>query len=124
MALIHDIGEAEIGDIIVTDGSQILHNPIDKIRQEKKAIANIFSLVNGQEYIQLFDEYEENKTPETKLVKQLDKLEMGVQALEYEREQDKKLESFFENVRGQITDKYLNEILHEVEGLRRNKSFS
>lgn len=122
MALVHDIGEAEIGDIIVTDGLQILHDPIDKIKKERKAISNIFSLIDGKEYIRLFEEYEENKTPEARLVKQLDKLEMGIQALEYELEQNKNLESFFENVRAHITDEYLDKILHKIEKSRKSIS--
>lgn len=39
----------------------------------------------GQRIKSLWHEYEENTTPEAKFVKDLDKLELGLQAVEYER---------------------------------------
>lgn len=118
MALIHDIGETEIGDIITFDGTKETANLKDKIEAEKVALKNIFSIIQGNEYIALFNEFEEKKTKEAKLVKQLDKLEMAIQALEYESEQKLNLESFFTNSKMSIEDVYLKRILDELYKLR------
>lgn len=39
----------------------------------------------GQRIKSLWHEYEENATPEARFVKDLDKLELGLQGVEYER---------------------------------------
>jgi 5'-deoxynucleotidase YfbR-like HD superfamily hydrolase len=82
MALIHDLGEAIIGDIVAIRGKTLLSNLSEKRKKERKAIESILSLVDAQEYVALYNEFENNKTKEAKLVKQLDKLEMGIQAFE------------------------------------------
>lgn len=114
MALIHDIGEAEIGDIITIIGSKIVSDPKIKQAQEAKAFKKIFKTIKGDEYIKLFEEFEENKTPEARFVKQIDKLEMALQANEYERDYKKDLRSFFENAENVVTDKYLKTILRRL----------
>ncbi len=118
MALVHDIGEAEIGDVVTMIGRRRLPNLAGKIKKERAALARILSLVDGEDYISLFDEYEEDKTKEARLIKQLDKLEMVIQAHEYEKDGKMKLEEFFETARHVVHDKYLKEILSEVESLR------
>ena len=77
MALIHDFGEVYTGDII----------PEDKVSFEKKhklereSVERIFeSLPNGEKYLHIWDEYENGKTPEAQFVRQIDKLEMALQA--------------------------------------------
>jgi|SRR3989344_1341996 len=121
MALIHDLGEAEIGDIVTRSGRETLSNLSDKIQKERKALESILSLTDSKEYIQLFDEYEKNSSPEAQLVRQLDKLEMGIQALEYEREYGMDLEEFFETCREDIKNEELLKVLDEMERLRRKK---
>lgn len=118
MALIHDIGEAKIGDIVIYDGEKILNDPNIKIKNERKALAKILSLIDTEHYIELFDEFEQQHTLEAKLVKQLDKLEMAIQALEYEQKTAQSLESFFINTRLAISDNYLKGILKYTESLR------
>lgn len=54
MAIIHDIGEANIGDIITMIGRKIVFDPKLKLAVERKAIENIFSLIDGKEYIKLY----------------------------------------------------------------------
>lgn len=118
MALIHDIGEAHIGDVVTMIGSQVLDNLDSKIKSERKAIVKILKLVDAGEYIKLFDEYEQNKTKEARLVRQLDKLEMALQAQEYEKEHGLILEEFFETARVVVSDVYLKNILKEIESKR------
>lgn len=72
MALIHDFGEAVTGDIPSFDKTQL---------DEQKEKEGLLTLLNGlpaekrQEFITLFQEMEERKTPEAKLLKALDQLE-------------------------------------------------
>jgi len=119
MALLHDIGEAEVGDVITERGKKILNNLPSKLKKERNALKTILSLINKQEYLELFDEFEENKTKEAQLVKQLDKLEMAIQAYEYEKEHKINLEEFFENSETAIKNPYLKKILSELEKSRK-----
>src|SRR4051812_31134562 len=47
MALIHDLGESVIGDIIISDGIKILNDPDKKVADERKALAKILNLVDS-----------------------------------------------------------------------------
>ena len=118
MSLIHDIGEAETGDIIIMHGKKKLGNYLSKSEKEREAVKMIFSLVEGDEYLGLFDEFEKNESKEAKLVKEIDKLEMAMQAYEYEVMHKINLEEFFENSRTLITSKEIKEILDDIEKLR------
>ncbi len=120
MALIHDVGEAEIGDIVTQHGQEPVKQLMEKLGKEREAVQQIFSLLDTTEYLSLFDEFEENKTPEAKLVKQLDKLEMALQAYEYEKQQNINLEPFFENVKPAIINADLLNFLNTIEA-KRNK---
>lgn len=119
MALIHDIGEAEIGDIVTRRGIKDLPNLKEKIKIERESLLKILSLAESAEYVKLFDEFEENKTIEAKFVKQLDKLEMAIQAIEYEKEHKINLQEFFDHTESLTTDKDLKEILNHILKLRK-----
>jgi putative hydrolases of HD superfamily len=119
MSLIHDLGESVIGDIIVSDGVKILNDPVQKVKNERKALASILKPIDVENYIDLFDEYEDQITKEAKLVKQLDRLEMALQALEYEHNSELDLESFFINTRAALIDEDLKILLEEIELLRK-----
>ncbi|XP_012071598.1 5'-deoxynucleotidase HDDC2 isoform X2 [Jatropha curcas] len=84
MAIVHDIAEAIVGDITPSDGVP----KAEKSRQEQEALDHMCKLLGGglraQEICQLWMEYEENSSPEAKIVKDFDKVEMILQALEYE----------------------------------------
>jgi putative hydrolases of HD superfamily len=118
MALIHDVGEAEIGDIVTAKGTYNLSNITAKTIAEKKAINQIFSNIDGQDYINLFDEFEKNKTKEAQLVKQVDRLEVAIQALEYEQKYKVNLQEFFDYAESKMLDKELKDIMKEIITLR------
>ena len=122
MALIHDIGEAIVGDVVKQWGKKLIPN-IKQIRKnEADAFKKIFSLIDGEEYIALFEEYEEMKTPESVFVKQIDRLEFIIQALEYEKAHKMKFPRDISVwVSSIITNKRLKQILAHVEKLRRKK---
>jgi putative hydrolase of HD superfamily len=82
MIIIHDLVEAEAKDVSALD---ILRNPeikILKIEREKKAIENLRASlinINGQEIYDLFYEFEDKTTYESKVANALDKLEVQLQ---------------------------------------------
>ena len=82
MIIIHDLVEAEAKDVSALD---ILRNPeikIQKIEREKKAIENLRASlinINGQEIYDLFYEFEDKITYESKVANALDKLEVQLQ---------------------------------------------
>jgi putative hydrolase of HD superfamily len=103
LALIHDLAEAIVGDITP-------HDPVskeEKAKMEADAMAKIRDMLGdslgGEEVEALWHEYEDQVTDEAKLLKDLDKLEMIMQAGEYERAQGKDLSQFFESTAGTFT---------------------
>ncbi|KAL6629958.1 hypothetical protein ACP70R_029723 [Stipagrostis hirtigluma subsp. patula] len=102
MAIVHDIAEAIVGDITPSDGVP----KEEKSRREKAALDHMCELLGGgsraQEIRELWMEYEQNASLEAKVVKDFDKVEMILQALEYEKEQGQDLEEFFQSTAGKF----------------------
>lgn len=119
MALIHDLAESLTGDIVTEVGLKIISDPPIKKAEEEKAMKKIFALLDGKEYLELFKEFKENQTPEAKFVKGLDKLEMVLQAYEYEKFYHINLQLFFDNVKNKIHGKYLKAVLSKLEKSRK-----
>lgn len=85
ICLVHDLAESIVGDI--TPHQDISKD--EKRRMEEKALRSIVSDIDnedvGNEILGLWLEYEDGESKEACLARQLDKLEMIVQADEYER---------------------------------------
>lgn len=130
MALIHDLAEARVGDITphcgisnetkhelehaamiqLTStlrsggGQQAQAQPSSPSSSSSAAVtSSSIPLSVGDEILELWKEYEEGMTLEAKVVKDMDKLEMILQALEYEQdgEHGKSLDGFFDSTRHQ-----------------------
>jgi 5'-deoxynucleotidase YfbR-like HD superfamily hydrolase len=116
MALIHDIGELETGDIVTSRGTIIDQQRLKAKEAEQKAsIKKLFKKTDPSNFsLALFQELIDRKTLESQLLWQLDKLDMALQALEYEREYGKDLSEFFENAKANISDEFLTELLEET----------
>lgn len=101
MALIHDLAEAVAGDITPHDGL----SKEEKHRKEEMGLRQLLKDVpNGNVYLDLWNEYEEQKTREAVILKNIDKLEMATQAREYQQVfPDKDLSEFILEA-----DKYIN----------------
>lgn len=98
MALVHELAESVVGDLTPTDGVSAEDKHHLEINAFKKLCADID---NGDELLELFQEFEDNKTPEAQFVKSLDKLEMMFQAHEYGLEQPNiDLQSFWDYIQG------------------------
>jgi putative hydrolases of HD superfamily len=122
MASIHDIGELAFGDTVVDRGAVLAGEKemAEKNERERKKIRDVFDSIDaGEEYEQLFAEMIERKTPEAQIVKELDKLEMVMQALTYEKEQGKDLEEWFINAELYIKEPLLREIFQELLNTRK-----
>ncbi|XP_026663503.1 5'-deoxynucleotidase hdd1 isoform X2 [Phoenix dactylifera] len=84
IAIVHNIAEAIVGDITPSDGVP----KAEKSRREQKALNEMCEILGGglraDEIKELWAEYENNASIEARLVKDFDKVEMILQALEYE----------------------------------------
>lgn len=81
MALVHDLAEAETGDIPMFNCVDAASKQ-QKFLNEQKAILKMTSLLNneiGQEIYDIWFEYEQKKTYEAKFVNALDKIEAHIQ---------------------------------------------
>jgi putative hydrolase of HD superfamily len=121
MALLHDVHEALIGDYDYFDKKKI--GPDQVKEREEKAIKTIFSVLPEtirRKYILLADEYRRQETEDANLVRQIDEIEMIMQALEYEKEgYDKtKLQTFWDNVRRRLKDYDLKMMFELLENER------
>ncbi|KNG86993.1 HD family hydrolase [Aspergillus nomiae NRRL 13137] len=99
MALIHDMAESLVGDI----------TPVDNVNKEEKArreaeVMNYITknllgsvpggMLTGDEVMKVFQEYEDNETLESKYVHDIDKMELLLQMVEYERTHEVDLSEF------------------------------
>lgn len=89
MAVIHDMAESLVGDI----------TPVDDVSKEEKSrresetmdyictnlLGQFNGGLNGQDVRAIWQEYEDSKTPESLFVHDIDKIELLVQMVEYER---------------------------------------
>ncbi len=78
MCLIHDLGELYGGDI----SAAALPDENEKYREERHAVEKVFGLLppdTGKRYLAIWQEYNDNATPEAHLVKALDKAETILQ---------------------------------------------
>jgi len=115
IAILHDLAEARITDLPLE-----AQKYVDKKKAERKAMVDILG-AERVEYFKLFQEYEEEKSPEGRLVKFADKLEMVLQAWEYEKAGSKGLEEFWEALdylKKSEFYPYFKELVDELEKLR------
>ncbi|KAJ3142023.1 hypothetical protein HK101_003328 [Irineochytrium annulatum] len=100
MSIVHDLAECIVGDITPHDGVA----DSTKYDLESRAMDELVKDLGaeGSEIRALWEEYEAGVTEEARLVKDLDKLEMLVQAYEYEKDQGVELGEFFESTVGRI----------------------
>lgn len=111
MALLHDFGEIYAGDII--PGDEI---PAEqKHRLEFEAVAQVFTkLPQGDEYLAVWQEYETGLTPEARFVKQIDRLEMALQASIYQRQGYSEMQDFFASAGRALSDPRILSIMEAV----------
>ncbi|KAM7250986.1 hypothetical protein ACFE04_022869 [Oxalis oulophora] len=77
IAIVHDIAQAIVGDITPSDG-------VPNAENKRAAYSTFILLICSCKFQELWSEYENNASLEANLVKDFDKVEMILQALEYE----------------------------------------
>jgi putative hydrolase of HD superfamily len=114
MALIHDFGEIYAGDFTPSDNVQ----PTEKQDLERQSVVKVLQkLANGSTYIALWEEFESGESPEARFVRQIDRLEMGLQASVYSRQNLVDPSGFFISAMRALQEPQLQSILKDLENL-------
>ena len=116
MVLLHDLAESKIGD----------YTPDQISKEQKKELENkaFFEIVGilprivRAQYLKIWEEYQEHISDESKIVHQIDRLEMVLQAKLYEKQgyPKEKLYSFFESAEIDIVHPKLKELFRKILG--------
>ena len=117
MALLHDLAESKIGDYTP--------NQIPKAKKMQMEDDALFEILNQlpdamqSAYQEIWQEYKENSSDESRLLHQIDKLEMALQAKTYQNDvtttTQHDIESFLKTAKDEITDPKLSEMLDALE---------
>jgi putative hydrolase of HD superfamily len=122
MALIHDMAEAIVGDI----------TPVDKIPKEEKSRRETETMdyictnllgkfnggLNGKDIRAIWQEYEDSETAESHFVHDIDKIELLLQMVQYERSHncEKDLAEFtwvYDSIRGKEVQGWAKQVFRE-----------
>ncbi len=116
MALLVDLGELATGDMVTARGEYIDIKKQDEMEKiEEEEIKKIFGKVgNNKQYLYAYREMVNRDTSDSKIFWQLERLEMALQAMEYEEEQGVILEEFFLNTALYLTEPLLKKIFYEI----------
>ena len=112
MCLIHDLPEVIAGDITPHDGI----TPEEKHQREQAAMEMLTrDFSDGEAYLNLWQEYEAQQTLEAQLARQIDKLEMALQAAEYQPQYpDNALSEFLDSAESTTTHDDLRAMMEIV----------
>lgn len=111
LALVHEMGESYAGDITPVDGI----SREQKRALERKAIDRALEDHPDREwFVSLWEEFENGETPEARFVRQLDRLEMGLQAAVQDAEGHAGMSEFFESARRTVDEPRLRAMLEEA----------
>ena len=113
MSILHDWAESKIGDFMpdeITDEK--------KTELEEYAMAELLDDLPSKiknDYYNIWNDYKENLSEESRFVHELDKLEMALQGKIYEKEADpEKIKPFIISAVEQIVDDDLKKVLIEI----------
>ena len=102
LVLCHELGEIDAGDITIDDGVSLE----DKYNREIVGVERVSKNHNMPEFKKLWIEFEENKTPEAKFVKAMDKLDALMQCKLYSKM----------NNRPEVYAEFYNNAKHAIQG--------
>ena len=114
MGLLHDFGEIYAGDIV--PGKMSL---ADKHELEKKSVERVLlRLPKGRDYLAIWQEFEDGQTAEARFMKEIDRLEMALQASVYEHEKLGDLDAFFRSADKALSTPELRGVFAAILALR------
>lgn len=132
LCLLHDVAEAICGDLVLDYSEYFqeqkkrrIYKKIgitkkEKERMEKKSIKKLCKMPGqreGKELEGIWKEFAEGKTREARMARQLDKLEMLLQATEYKREKkfsNHLFNAYLKQNKDKIKEKELEKILEKI----------
>lgn len=115
LAIIHDIGEAKIGDMhyLEVNSNECVKNK--RMKDEYKAVEELAKILGeqGNYILALWQEYETKSTYESKIVNALDKLEVCIQHNEaaiatWTKEELNSIEKYFIDI--EVPDNFINRL--------------
>jgi 5'-deoxynucleotidase YfbR-like HD superfamily hydrolase len=110
-ALLHELCEAIVGDIIPADGVSAER----KRELEEAATREVLGEIDDSgDLFDLWLDFEDERTPEGSLVKQLDRVEMALQAASYESESGGDLSEFHRSAREHVRHPDLVAVLDAI----------
>ncbi len=126
MALVHDMAEAKVGDIITTEAWQGGgHMPkAEKLAKEKEGLEELLSTIpegTAKEIRELWEEFNEGKTLEARFVNDIDSAERLIQAYRYNKAGNfgKPLEGFWdENAMSNIKSEKIKTLVKSIIGIQ------
>jgi putative hydrolase of HD superfamily len=107
-AILHDLPEVRVGDLTPADGV----GADDKARREHAAMAVLCR--SRPDLLALFEDYERQADPEARFVKQLDRLDMAIQAVIYAGDADTR--EFVESAARVVDHPALMPLMAEIRG--------
>ncbi len=112
ISLLHEVCEIETGDITPHDGI----SEEQKQREEMASSENfLMSIDSSGYYFELWKDFEFQRTPEGRFVKDIDRLEMAFQASKYEGLSDKPLDEFYLYVENKLKDKDIKTVFLDLK---------
>jgi len=122
LALLHDLTEARTGDLPSTIKSYYEPAAL-KAADERVAVEMLADLGPlGEQYLELWRDYEHRASLEARIVKAADKLDLLLQAREYEQGGARGLQEFWENAEADFSGLGVEELIADlVERLKKDR---
>ncbi len=120
MAVIQDLPEAKTGDLVSKKHSdRYERTDEEKEEMERRAIHDLPPESRFDDIIELWEEYQERETQTAKFVKDMDVLDMCIQALKYSKQRrhskEKSLDEFFEHSDARLSTETGRELFQEIK---------
>ncbi|NPA80913.1 MAG: HD domain-containing protein [Thermotogae bacterium] len=119
IAVFHELGESRIGDIHLEARRYIEREVLDEA--ERRAYEEVISPIGrvGKRVLALYEEFERRSSPEAKVVRAADKLELLFQAFTYEKHGYRTLQPFWDTAENRRDFTHYDLLRGLYEALRR-----
>ena len=119
LCLLHDVAEGVIGDIVPEhhQDTDKKISDVQKEEMEKQAAQNLAESVDFKDILSVFEEYNSGSTKEAKITKDLDKLDMLLQAETYREKYPnlERLKEFMKWNENAVKLPFYSEVLAEIK---------